>query len=629
MIAVIIAGGKGMRMGGLTQIIPKPMLHVAGKPILDHQITFLKNNGIENIFILLGYLGHVIKNYFGDGKAFGVNIKYFLENKPLGTAGCVKILEGKIRDDFLVLYGDLMLDVKIADFIAFHRAKRGSGTLVVHPNDHPCDSDLVVMDDDSRIIDFLPKDQKPQYYANLVSAAIYILSPLVFKYIPEGISSDFVRDVFPLMLRDSEKLYGYKTAEYIKDMGTVDRLEKVSKDFFKGKIHKLSKKYKRHAIFMDRDGTLMEDIDLLHKAEDVEIFLFSASAIKKINNSNYMAFLITNQPMVARNLCDIPTVKEIHNKLETLLGEEGAYLNDIYFCPHHPDSGYPEENKEFKIDCTCRKPKPGMINRAVKKYNVDVESSWFIGDTTTDIQAGINAGLKTALVRTGKGGKDGKFNIVPDLVSDNIEDAVDYILYSKEKYEKISKEVVKKITARENKLPFVVSVGGASRSGKSCFAHWLRDYLSNNGIPSAIINLDDWIIGVTQRNESMTVRERYRYREIEEDFTRLLNGEKIALNLYNSYSRTVEKKKDYSLHNNQCIIVTGVPALDIAELRNKANIKLYVETEESKRRQRFFSFYKWKELPDEDVEKLYDKRMKDEFVIIEDSKKYADFVISN
>ena len=123
----------------------------------------------------------------------------------------------------------------------------------------------------------------------------------------------------------------YKTAEYIKDIGTIERLGKVSRDIMNGKVKRFSKRDKRSAIFIDRDGTIVRDIDLLHRVEDLELLSFSASAIKKINSSDYLSFLITNQPVVARNLCDTSVIAQIHNKLETLLGREGAYLNDIYF----------------------------------------------------------------------------------------------------------------------------------------------------------------------------------------------------------------------------------------------------------------------------------------------------------
>jgi len=298
----------------------------------------------------------------------------------------------------------------------------------VHPNDHPYDSDLVIMGDDCRITNFLPKGRKPQYYANLASAAVYVLSPAVFNYIPEDVSTDFAKDIFPEMLKHQEKIYVYKTAEYIKDMGTIDRFERVNQAFVRGKIRRSSREFSRPAVFMDRDGTLVREINLLHKTEDLELFPFTGSAIKKINKSDYLAFLITNQPVVARNLCDILTVKQIHNKLETLLGKEGAYLNDIYFCPHHPDKGYPEENKDYKIDCNCRKPKTGMIEKAAEEYNIDTDSSWFIGDSTIDIQTGINAGVKTILVRTGQGGKGRKYQCTPDFEFENLEIAIDFIL---------------------------------------------------------------------------------------------------------------------------------------------------------------------------------------------------------
>ena len=147
-----------------------------------------------------------------------------------------------------------------------------------------------------------------------------------------------MKDIFPAMLDRSEKLYAYRTPEYIKDMGTPGRLEKVKKDFRAGKVSRLSKENKRPAIFIDRDGTLIQYVELLHRLEDLELYEFSSPALAKVHRSDYLCIMITNQPVVARNLCDITTIHSIHNKLETLLGMEGSYLDDIYFCPHHPDS---------------------------------------------------------------------------------------------------------------------------------------------------------------------------------------------------------------------------------------------------------------------------------------------------
>lgn len=625
MKAVIIAGGRGTRLGLIE--IPKPMVQVGEKPVLEYQINLLRHYGIIEIFILIGHLGHVIKDYFGDGKDFGVNLRYYSDDKPLGTSGCVKVLESEIGEDFLILYGDLMLDIKLDDFWEFHKNKGGAGTIIAHPNDHPYDSDLVVIDNDCRIIDLLPRGRKPKYYANLVNAAVYILTLAVFKYIPKGAPSDFVKDVFPIMLKHSEKLYVYRTEEYIKDIGTVDRLEEVNKDFLSGKVHRLSKQFKRPAIFMDRDGTLMKDIQLLHRVEDLELFPFSMYTIKKINDSNFLALVVTNQPVIAKNLCDISTVKGIHNKLETLLGRGGAYLNDIYFCPHHPDKGYQEENKKFKIECGCRKPKAGMIEKAVKEYNVDLELSWFIGDTTTDIQTGINAGLQTILVRTGRGGKDGKYQCVPDFIFDNLEVAIDFILRSRNEHEFYIEEIIDSIKEKRSHYPVVVSIAGLARSGKSSFVRLLTQTMQKNDVSNQVLSLDNWIVGVNERTDNMTVRERYKYDEIERDVSKLIKQKKILLKRYDPYSRNIVSEGYFSLDGSMCLIIDGVLSLDIDGLRNISDIKVYIEVDEDIRKERFISFYKWKDLPDKDIEKLYQKRLMDEVPFIRESKKYANIIV--
>ena len=166
------------------------------------------------------------------------------------------------------------------------------------------------------------------------------------------------------MLAKGEELYGYRTAEYMKDMGTVDRLEAAGEDLRSGKVRRLSKNMKRPAVFTDRDGTVIRPVDLLCRQEDLELYPFAAAALKELNKSDYLSVLLTNQPVVARNLCTPEGLRNIHNKMETLLGEEGAYFNDIYVCPHHPDGGYPGENRAYKTDCACRKPKTGMIAKS-------------------------------------------------------------------------------------------------------------------------------------------------------------------------------------------------------------------------------------------------------------------------
>ena len=185
---------------------------------------------------------------------------------------------------------------------------------------------------------------------------------------------------------------------------------------------------KNKCIFLDRDGTINVYKNLLHKKEDFILLDNAAEAIQMINESDYLSIVVTNQPVVARNLCSFDYMWGINRKMEELLAKQGAYLDDIFVCPHHPDQGYPEENKEYKKKCNCRKPGIGLIEKAVMKHHIDLTKSYIIGDTTVDIKTGINAGLRTVLVKTGLKGEDGKFNVMPDFVSDDLKAAVEFVL---------------------------------------------------------------------------------------------------------------------------------------------------------------------------------------------------------
>lgn len=425
MQAVILAGGLGTRLREKIKKIPKPMIKIGGLPLLEHQINLLKRYNIKEIFILTCYLSEVIEKYFRDGRNFGVSITYFKEKNPLGTTGGVKEIEDKLNNNFIVIYGDVMIDMDISKMLAFHKKKNSECTLVLHPNDHPYDSDLVEIDSNQKIIAFHPKPHSEnEYFRNLVNAGLYIVSSKILRYIKRGVKADFAKDIFPKIVKKAV-LYGYNTAEYLKDVGVPERIVEVRRDYFCGKITRFNRHHKRRAIFMDRDGVINKKIGLIYKIEDFELIPSVGKAIKKINDSEFLAIVITNQPVVARNLCSIKELETIHKKLETLLGEERAKLDAIYYCPHHPDKGFPEENPKYKIKCNCRKPKTGLIEKAKRDFNIDLKKSYFIGDSFRDILCGKNAGLRTIGVKTGDGLKDDK--IKPDYLFTDLYKAVNFI----------------------------------------------------------------------------------------------------------------------------------------------------------------------------------------------------------
>lgn len=373
-------------------------------------------------------MGNIIQEYFADGTKFGVNIQYIIEEKPLGTAGALYYLKEKIQGDFVFVFGDLLLDIDWNRFVGFHKKNNGLITLYGHPNSHPYDSDVIVSDENNRVIKIEPKNIKRDfYYHNFVNAGIYCMSSIILDAVKNPEKTDLEKKIITEEINKG-RVYAYRSTEYIKDIGTPKRLNSAYQDIKNGLLKNKNLKNKQKAIFLDRDGTINVLNGFLSNIDDFEFLPGIAEAIKKINNSEYLVIVATNQPVVARGECTLEKLEQIHMKMELELGKQGAYLDDLFYCPHHPDKGYKGENIEFKIDCNCRKPKTGMLKQAANKYNIDLKQSWFIGDTTMDIKTGINAGTKTILVNTGEAGLDKKYNVVPDYNFENLLQAVDFIL---------------------------------------------------------------------------------------------------------------------------------------------------------------------------------------------------------
>lgn len=397
MKAVIMAGGKGTRISSVASDIPKPMIPVEGKPVLEHQIRCMKNQGFTDIILIVGHLGTVIQDYFKDGKWLGVTIDYYLEQEPLGTAGALYYFKDVLKEDFLLLNGDIIIDIDFRRFVDFHKKKKALASLLTHPNSHPYDSALIVANKDGKVTNWLHKEEKRELYKNRVNAGVHILSPVLLENIERPVKTDLDRDILKPLV-PTGRLYAYDSPEYVKDMGTPERYSTVCEDFRKGKVAAKNLLHKQKAVFLDRDGTINKYCGFISRQEQFVLLDGIAEAIKKINESGYLAIVVSNQPVVARGECSFEELEQIHNKLETELGKHGAYVDAIYFCPHHPDKGFEGERAELKIECDCRKPKPGMLLKAADKYNIDLIASYMVGDSFRDIEAGIAAGCRSIYV---------------------------------------------------------------------------------------------------------------------------------------------------------------------------------------------------------------------------------------
>ena len=422
MKVVIMAGGRGTRISSIASDIPKPMIKIGGKPVLEHEIECLRDQGYKDIILTVNHLAEVIINYFGDGGNFGVNIEYYVEKEPLGNAGALFEIKDKLTEDFLLLNADSLFNININRFVNYHKEKGGLVTLFTHPNSHPYDSGLVIVDSNNSVTEWLTKeDIRPEWYQNRVNAGLHVVSPLILENRPDTPKVDLDRQLFR-PLAGTGKMFAYDSPEYVKDMGTPDRFKMVEHDLLNGIVKSRNLSNKQKAIFLDRDGTINVYKGFLRNIDDFELIPGVSSAIKRINASGYLAIVVTNQPVIARGEVTFEQLKEIHNKMETLLGLDGAYLDAIYFCPHHPHKGYEGEVPELKIDCDCRKPKPGMLIKAAEDLNIDLSSSYIIGDGDNDIEAGRNAGCKTILLNDSLLNENNA-----DMVYNDLKEAIDCI----------------------------------------------------------------------------------------------------------------------------------------------------------------------------------------------------------
>ncbi len=410
MKVVIMAGGRGTRIAELFPDIPKPLIPVDGMPILEREIRSLAAQGFKDIILTVGYLADKIIAYLGDGSQLGVKIEYFVEETPLGNAGALFQLKEHIGEEpFFLLNADAAFDVDFNRMLDFHKKHGGLATLFTHPNSHPYDSGLVIADKDGNVEKWLSKeDERPQWYNNRVNAGLHVIDPQVLELslkdleigpttgYPKG-KVDLDRQILK-PLCGTGKMFCYDSPEYVKDMGTPERFHQVEADYKNGVVQAKNLHNRQKAIFLDRDGTINKYVGFLRNIDDFELVEGVSESIRKINQSGYLAIVVTNQPVIARGEVTWDELHEIHRKMETLLGKDGAYIDGIYICPHHPDKGFEGERPEYKFDCDCRKPKPGLLLQAAKDFNIDLEKSYVIGDSNRDIDVSKNIELKDAFL---------------------------------------------------------------------------------------------------------------------------------------------------------------------------------------------------------------------------------------
>lgn len=605
---LILAGGKGTRLGSLAADIPKPMVPVLGRPLLEWQFDLAHQHAAPSVTIFAGHKAEVIADRYHGTLWNGMEIRVVVESSPLGTAGAVMAEYDQLPEEFFVLYGDTMTNVDLTRMWNHHARNGAAATIYVHPNDHPYDSDLVEVDDGGRVISIHGYPHPDGVWRrNLVNAALYIFKKEALKpWADAGIKSDFAKHLIPAMVERGICIGAYRGYDYIKDMGTPDRLTKVEADVCSGLINLKRSCNRRASVFIDRDGTINREVNHLNHPDLVELLPGTSEAIRRLNNAAMPVAVITNQPVIARGEASFETLSSIHGKIDHLLGQNKAFIDSWYFCPHHPDGGFPGEITELKKLCDCRKPATGLIDQAVDEMPILLKDSWLIGDTTTDVFAAKRAGLRSILVRTGYAGCDDKYPSRPDYIAPDLAAAVGFILDVYPNLAAKAREVASACAGMKT-----IAITGHAHSGKSSFASTLAEALRNLGVNSVVISLDGFI--VTEKLRGKDFESRHDIEAIRHMHARIIGRSEAELVLeipqYNRLRREPSAKPEsITITPDTMVILEGVVISSVPQILDSVEAVFWIEVDESIRKQRFYRDYEWRGMLPSDVVTLWEKR---------------------
>lgn len=370
MEAIILAGGFGTRLSHIVKDIPKPMALVAGRPFLEYILDYLIENDVTRIVLATGYKHEIIEKHFGNLYK-DVEIIYSVENEQLFTGGAIKKALKQCKDNYVfIINGDTYFNVDLHKMKESHMANSSEITIATKLM---CDFERygTVVLKNNRIVEF---KEKKQMKKGLINGGVYLVNRNIFEGIEKNKFS-FEQDV---MEKQTEEILinSFESDGYFIDIGVEEDYYLAQKKFKKNK-----------AVFLDRDGTINVDTGHLYKTEDLVFIKGIPEFIRKYNELGDKVIVITNQAGIAKGYYTEEDMHKLHNYMnEKLKSEYGAKIDAFYFCPHHPD---------FTGECNCRKPKTGMLEKAIKDFNIDISQSILVGDKPWDIECGEKLGIKS------------------------------------------------------------------------------------------------------------------------------------------------------------------------------------------------------------------------------------------
>jgi D,D-heptose 1,7-bisphosphate phosphatase len=428
--AALIVGGKGTRLNEINLDLPKCLYPFMGSTILDLQLDFLKAAGVERIHLFLGHLYEQVIEHLKQRDSEFI-FEYYVEEEPMGTIGNLLLQISKLPELVLVIHGDLFLDFPLIDYVETFVSSDSEFQLLVHPSSHMEDSDVVVSNSSNQIIDLIRKPRPGDLLIrNQTNAGVYIFKKSVLEEFSNKVwkfsgPADLDRYLIPELLNSGFRGTVYRNMGLVKDLGTPQRIESTTKLIQNGHGNLV-----KPMIFLDRDGVINFDSGWVSNLNDFIILESVPEAIRKLNFNGYRVCVITNQPVIARGQATSLVVEEMHHYLDLVLSKVGAYIDDYFICPHHPDQGFVGEIPELKQTCLCRKPETLLFQRALSRFPTDLSKSYLIGDSWRDEHAARSLNLNFI----GISETIGK-NLESENLFANLGDAVDFILHSRDAFD--------------------------------------------------------------------------------------------------------------------------------------------------------------------------------------------------
>ena len=378
-VAVILAGGRGTRSAdpGTAKVAQM----VGGRSLMEWHLQLLVGSRIDECLVVAGYLGEQVDELCAELPRTNVELRVIHEQQQNGTVEALRLAAANTdADRFLVILGDVLTSFPVDAMLDAWERSGLNVAVVVHPSTHPHDSDSVFKRHDGTVT-VKKKSEDKRDTPNMASAGVFAITR-------QGLSTytdckDFGSDVLSAAAARND-LFSYTSSHYFKDTGTPDRLAAAMRDVNNGAFATRGSTMPRPVLFLDRDGVINPTEPEFYTPDHYSLLPEVPSSIRDANARGIPVIIVTNQPHIAKGLMSFSDHERVRARMDALLAIEGAFVDDYYFCPHHPESGFPGEVPELKCDCRCRKPATGLVDQAVADHSLNLESSVFVGDSERD-----------------------------------------------------------------------------------------------------------------------------------------------------------------------------------------------------------------------------------------------------